>query len=223
MKRDALSINGSSLTVDDVFAVAVERRRVELSPRARKGMEKTRAVVEGVVARNEVVYGVTTGFGKLSDVAIAPEKLLKLQANLIRSHAAGVGDALPEPEVRAMMLLRANVLAIGFSGARPLLVDLLLGLLNNDLYPAIPEQGSVGASGDLAPLAHLGLALIGEGDIFVNHLRSRAADVLRGAGLDPVTLEPKEGIALINGTQAHTGVGVLALARARTLWHTAQV
>ncbi len=223
MKRDALSIDGSSLTVDDVFAVAVERRRVELSPGARKGMEITRAVVEGVVARNEVVYGVTTGFGKLSDVAIAPEKLMKLQANLIRSHAAGVGDPLPEPEVRAMMLLRANVLAKGFSGARPLLVDLLLGLLNNDLYPAIPEQGSVGASGDLAPLAHLGLALIGEGEILVNHVRRPAADVLRRAGLEPVMLEPKEGIALINGTQAHTGVGVLALARARTLWHTAQV
>ena len=162
MKRDDLSIDGSSLTVDDVYSVAVGRRRVQMSRGARKGMEKTRAVVDGIVSRSEVVYGVTTGFGKLSDVAISHDKLNRLQLNLIRSHAAGVGDLLPEPEVRAMILLRANVLAKGYSGARPDLVELLLGLLNNDLYPPIPEQGSVGASGDLAPLAHLALALIGE-------------------------------------------------------------
>src|SRR5256714_8211245 len=191
MKRDDLAIDGSSLTVDDVYSVAVGRRRVHMSRGARKGMEKTRAVVDGIVSRNEVVYGVTTGFGKLSDVAISHDKLNRLQLNLIRSHAAGVGDLLPEPEVRAMILLRANVLAKGYSGARPELVELLLGLLNNDLYPPVPEQGSVGASGDLAPLAHLALALIGEGDILVNTVCRPALDGLRSVGLEPLTLGPQ--------------------------------
>lgn len=223
MTRDDLTIDGSSLTIADAQAVALGRRRVQLSSRARKGMLKTREVVDGIVSRNEVVYGVTTGFGKLSDVAIPLDKLNQLQVNLVRSHAAGVGDLLPEPEVRAMILLRANVLAKGYSGARPEIVDLLLGLLNNDLYPPIPEQGSVGASGDLAPLAHLALAVVGEGDILVNSVCRSARDVLASVGLTPITLGPKEGIALINGTQAHTAVGVLAVARARTLWETAQL
>src|SRR3954468_10308979 len=160
---EKILIDGDSLTVDEAYAVAVERVRVELDPRARSRMLRTRAVVDDIVARNEVVYGVTTGFGKLSEIAIPPDKLAELQVNLVRSHASGVGDRLPEREVRAMMLLRANVIAKGYSGARPELVDLLLHLLNSDVYPPIPEQGSVGASGDLAPLAHLGLALIGEG------------------------------------------------------------
>ena len=223
MSGDELTIDGSSLTIDDVQSVAIGRRRVQLSPKSRKRMAKTREIVEGIVSRNEVVYGVTTGFGKLSDVAIPLDKLNQLQVNLVRSHAAGVGDLLPEPEVRAMILLRANVLAKGFSGARADLVDLLLGLINNDLYPPIPEQGSVGASGDLAPLAHLALALIGEGDILVNSVCRPAADVLRSVKLTPLTLGPKEGISLINGTQAHTAVGVLAVARARSLWRTAQL
>jgi len=223
VNRDAISIDGNSLTIGDVFSVASERRRVKLSAGARKRMEKTRGVVEGILARGEVVYGVTTGFGKLSDVAIPGDKLLELQANLVRSHAAGLGEPLPEPEVRAMMLLRANVLAKGYSGARPALVDLLLGLLNNDLYPPIPEQGSVGASGDLAPLAHLALALIGEGDMIVNGVCVPAERALAAAALRPITLAPKEGIALINGTQAHTGCAVLSVSRARCLWATAHV
>ena len=189
---EQLLIDGDTLSVDEAYAVAVERLRVGLAPKARERMLRTRAVVDDIVSRNEVVYGVTTGFGKLSEVAIPHEKLAELQVNLVRSHASGVGDRLPEREVRAMMLLRANVIAKGYSGARPELVDLLLQLLNADVYPPIPEQGSVGASGDLAPLAHLGLALIGEG-------------------------------TLINGTQTHTGIALIALVQARALWRTAHV
>ena len=160
-----LELDGSSLTVAGLIEVAEERRPVRLSAAARTRMGTTRAIVEGIAARGEVVYGVTTGFGKLSDFAIPPDQLAQLQVNLVRSHAAGVGPRLPEREVRAMMLLRANVLAKGFSGARPELAELLCEMLNHGLYPPVPEQGSVGASGDLAPLAHLALSLIGEGDL----------------------------------------------------------
>src|SRR3954468_8866077 len=173
-----LLIDGDRLSVDEAYAVAVERLRVGLDPKERGRMLKTRAVVDDMIARNEVVYGVTTGFGKLSEVAIPPEKLAELQVNLVRSHASGVGDRLPEAEVRAMMMLRANVIAKGYSGARPELVDLLLHLLNSDVYPPIPEQGSVGASGDLAPLAHLGLALIGEGILIKGDREIEAAAML---------------------------------------------
>src|SRR3954470_13166950 len=193
-------LDGNSLRLEDVIAVARRYASVSLSRAAQERVTAARRAIDKLVADNAVVYGVTTGFGKLSDVAIPPAKLADLQRNLVRSHAAGVGDLLPEPEVRAMILLRANVLAKGFSGARPDLVELLLGLLNNDLYPPIPEQGSVGASGDLAPLAHLALALIGEGDILVNSVCRSAPDVLRSVGLSPITLGPKEGLALINGT-----------------------
>jgi histidine ammonia-lyase len=220
---ESLLIDGDSLSVDEAYAVAVERLRVKLSPKARERMLRTRAVVDDIVARNEVVYGVTTGFGKLSEVAIPADKLAELQVNLVRSHASGVGDRLPEREVRAMMLLRANVIAKGYSGARPVLVDLLLEMLNADVYPPIPEQGSVGASGDLAPLAHLGLALIGEGTLIKGDRETDAATMLKEIGAKPVTLAPKEGITLINGTQTHTAVALIALVRARALWRTAHV
>jgi histidine ammonia-lyase len=187
-------------------------------------MGATRAIVDGIVARNEVVYGVTTGFGKLSDIAIPPDRLAELQVNLVRSHAAGVGPLMPEREVRAMMLLRANVIAKGYSGARPALVELLGGMLDARLHPPVPEQGSVGASGDLAPLAHLALALIGEGPLRGPDGREGPArDMLAAAGLAPATLGPKEGITLINGTQAHTAVAALALLDARACWRTAHV
>src|SRR5579872_5672151 len=156
-------IDGNSLTLEQVTAVARDRARVSLAAHARQRARVTRRVVEELVARREVAYGVTTGFGKLSEVAIPPDRLAELQINLVRSHAAGVGDMLPEREVRAMMLLRANVITKGFSGARLDLAELLLAMLNAGLWPRIPEQGSVGASGDLAPLAHLALSLIGEG------------------------------------------------------------
>ncbi|HUR00326.1 MAG TPA: histidine ammonia-lyase [Gemmatimonadaceae bacterium] len=220
---DKLLIDGDSLTIDDAYAVAVDRRRVELAPAARERMLRTRAVVQDIVDRNDVVYGVTTGFGKLSEVAIPHDRLAELQVNLVRSHAAGVGERIPEREARAMMLLRANVIAKGYSGARPELVDLLLQLLNFDAYPPIPEQGSVGASGDLAPLAHLALALIGEGDLIVGSRHEPAKRILREIGAKPVVLAPKEGITLINGTQAHTAVALIAVVHARALWRTAHV
>ncbi len=221
--NEKLLIDGDTLTVEEAYAVAVDRLRVELAPRARERMLRTRAVVDDIVNRNSVVYGVTTGFGKLSEVAIPPEKLAELQVNLVRSHASGVGDRLPEHETRAMMLLRANVIAKGYSGVRPELVDLILQMLNSDVYPPIPEQGSVGASGDLAPLAHLALALIGEGTLIKGDREDSAAAMLQQVGARPVVLAPKEGITLINGTQAHTAVALIALVHARALWRTAHV
>jgi histidine ammonia-lyase len=220
---EKLLIDGDTLTVEEAYAVAVDRLRVDLSVKARERMLRTRAVVDDIVARNAVVYGVTTGFGKLSEIAIPPNRLAELQVNLVRSHASGVGDRLPEPEVRAMMLLRANVIAKGYSGARPELVDLLLQMLNADVYPPIPEQGSVGASGDLAPLAHLALALIGEGTLIKGDREDSTATILREIGARPVVLAPKEGITLINGTQTHTAVALIALVHARALWRTAHV
>ena len=220
---EKLLIDGDTLSVEEAYAVAVDRLRVDLSPRARERMMRTRAVVDDIVARDAVVYGVTTGFGKLSEIAIPRDKLAQLQVNLVRSHASGVGDRLPEAEVRAMMLLRANVIAKGYSGARPELVDLLLQMLNADVYPPIPEQGSVGASGDLAPLAHLGLALIGEGTLIKGEREDATATILREIGAKPVVLAPKEGITLINGTQTHTAIALIALVHARALWRTAHV
>ncbi len=219
----SLQLDGASLTIADVLEVADGRCTVSLAPEARRRMQDTRTIVEGLAARGEAVYGVTTGFGKLSDIAIAPDQLAQLQVNLVRSHAAGVGPRLPRREVRAMMLLRANCLAKGFSGARPALVDLLCAMLDAGLHPDVPEQGSVGASGDLAPLAHLALALIGEGTLHHAKGSGPAAGVLEAHGLAPVTLGPKEGLALINGTQAHSAVGALALIGAHRCWHAAHV
>jgi histidine ammonia-lyase len=217
-------LDGSSLTIQAVYDVAVNGARVELASESRDRMNRTQAVVAGIIERGDVVYGVNTGFGKLSEIAIPLDRLADLQVNLVRSHAAGVGPFLPIREVRAMMLLRANVLAKGFSGARPELVDLLIGMLNERLHPPIHEQGSVGASGDLAPLAALGLALIGEGQLSHDGSAYRdAADMLRDHGLEPVTLGPKEGITLINGTQAHTAIAALAVHDAMILWRAAHV
>lgn len=218
----SLLLDGSSLTIADVADVADSYRPVQLAPAARERMRGTRAIVEDLAGKGAAVYGVTTGFGKLSDIAIPADQLAQLQVNLVRSHAAGVGPRLPEREVRAMMLLRANVLAKGFSGARPELVDLLCKMLDARIHPPVPEQGSVGASGDLAPLAHLALALIGEGTLRHPDGEAPAAEVLRSHGLAPVTLGPKEGLALINGTQAHTAIAALALLEARRCWHAAQ-
>ncbi|HLA14294.1 MAG TPA: histidine ammonia-lyase [Gemmatimonadaceae bacterium] len=220
---DTLLIDGDTLTIDDAYGVAVDRRPVGLARPARERMLRTRKVVDDIVERNDVVYGVTTGFGKLSEVAIPPDRLAELQVNLVRSHACGVGDRLPEREVRAMMLLRANVIAKGYSGARPEIVDLLLDMLNAGVYAPIPEQGSVGASGDLAPLAHLALGLIGEGTLLQGERELPAATLLREVGFKPVVLAPKEGITLINGTQAHTAVALIALVHAKALWRTAHV
>jgi histidine ammonia-lyase len=220
---DTVVLDGRSLTIADVEAVARGGRAVSLAPEARVRMLQAHDHVDRIVRDREVVYGVTTGFGKLSEVAIPPERLAELQVNLVRSHASGVGAHLSREATRAMMLLRANVLAKGYSGARPHLPELLVGMLNAGLWPPIPEQGSVGASGDLAPLAHLGLALIGEGELHGDQGTGPAAEMLRRAGLAPVTLGPKEGITLINGTQAHTAIAALAVCDARRLWNTAHV
>jgi histidine ammonia-lyase len=216
-------LDGNSLTIDDVFSVAAHAAPVKLAPAARDRANQSRRHVDALVARKAVAYGVTTGFGKLSDVVIPPERLAELQVNLVRSHASGVGASLPEREVRAMMLLRANVIAKGLTGARPALAELLIDMLNAGLHPSVPEQGSVGASGDLAPLAHLALALIGEGELHRKEGSGPAADVLREFNLEPVVLAPKEGITLINGTQAHTASAALAVVDAHRLWHVAHV
>lgn len=219
-----LALDGNSLTLADVRDVAIHRRPVMLADAARARMLATRTVVADIVQRNDVVYGVTTGFGKLSDIGIPTDKLAQLQVNLVRSHVAGVGPEFCESEARAMMLLRANVMAKGFSGARPDLPDLVCAMLNADLWPVVPEQGSVGASGDLAPLAALAVTLIGEGMLHTPDGRLLpAAEALKFAKLHPVTLAPKEGLTLINGTQAHTAVAALAVVEARALWEAAHV
>jgi histidine ammonia-lyase len=220
---DPVVIDGARLQLDELEAVAHGRRTVTLHPRARAEVERARRVVDGAVERGEVVYGVTTGFGNFADVVIPRERLRELQLNLLRSHAAGVGDPLGPEQTRALMLLRANVLAKGHSGVRPQTLELLLAALNAGILPVVPSQGSVGASGDLAPLAHLGLALAGEGDCLVDGRRLAAADALRQAGLTPATLEAKEGLALINGTQLMGAVGSLAVAEAWRLARTADV
>jgi histidine ammonia-lyase len=214
-------IDGNSLTLEQVTAVARDRAPVKLASHARQRAGRARDIVDDLVTRGSVAYGVTTGFGKLSDVAIPPNRLAELQVNLIRSHAAGVGDLLPEREVRAMMVLRANLIAKGYSGARVAIAELLIGMLNAGLWPPVPEQGSVGASGDLAPLAHLALTLIGEGTLTRGESDGPSTEMLRACKLEPVTLQPKEGLVLINGTQAHTAIAALALVDAHRLWRIA--
>jgi histidine ammonia-lyase len=209
--------------VADVVAVAREGRPVALAPDARQRMEASRAVIERVVAQGETVYGVTTGFGDLADVRIEPGQTAELQRNLVRSHAAGVGEPLPDEVVRAILLLRANGLAVGLSGVRPALVDLLCGMLNAGVHPVVPSRGSVGASGDLAPLAHVAQVLIGEGEVSGSAEPVAGAYGLRAAGLEPVELQAKEGLALLNGTQLMAALAVLALHDGRRLAFEADV
>ena len=216
-------LNGQSLTIEEIESVSAEGRHVEIAAGARARMAASRATIEKILDEGQTVYGVNTGFGKLSDVRIPHESLAQLQTNLVRSHSAGVGNPLSDAESRAMLLLRANVLAKGFSGNRPELVDLLVGMLNAGVHPVIPEKGSVGASGDLAPLAHLALVAIGEGEAFYRGERMHGGEALKRAGLVPTRLAAKEGLALLNGTQAMTAVGSLAVARARRLVWLADV
>ncbi len=220
---DPLVIDGTGLDLAALEAVARHARSVTLAEPARDAVRAARRVVDAVVARGAVVYGVTTGFGSFADVHIPLDQLRDLQINLIRSHAAGVGAPLGEVETRALMLLRANVLARGFSGVRLETLELLVELLNRGIHPVVPSQGSVGASGDLAPLAHLALTLVGEGRCLFQGRSLSGAEALREAGLDPVILEPKEGLALINGTQLTTALAGLALAQALRLVRSADV
>jgi len=221
---NALHINGNDLTLEAVREVAAERRPVLLSADAREAVERARAVVDALVAGDQLAYAITTGVGKLSDVRIAGDQIRELQVNLVRSHAVGVGEALAVVETRAMMLLRANSLSKGHSGIRPVVIDTICEMLNRGVTPFVPSQGSVGASGDLAPLAHLALALIGEGECLDEKgARVPSAEALKRAQIKPLVLEAKEAVSLINGTQAMLAVGTLALLAAETLVDSADV
>lgn len=218
-----LPIDGASLDTASLEDVARRGRPVALTDDARARVRGARLVVDDAVARGAVVYGVTTGFGNFADVHIPLDHLRELQLNLLRSHAAGVGAPLGEAETRALMLLRANVLARGYSGVRVETLELLVEMLNRGVHPLVPSQGSVGASGDLAPLAHLALPLVGEGLCRLDGRLASGREALQAAGLAPVQLEPKEGLALINGTQLMTAVGGLAAGDARRVARAADV
>jgi histidine ammonia-lyase len=204
-------IDGHSLTIYDVVKVAREKAKVKLSESAIKNVKKSREYVDKLVEDERTVYGITTGFGKFSDVNISKEESKTLQRNLIISHACGVGSHFSEDIARAIMLLRANALLKGFSGIRLETIEALVALLNSGIYPAIPEKGSLGASGDLAPLSHMVLTLIGEGECYYNGILTSSKEALEKCGLTPVALTSKEGLALINGTQVMTAVGVLTV------------
>src|SRR5437764_1261439 len=220
----ALHINGNDLSFDELRQVVYERRAVLLSPDAREAVERARDVIEARIDDPQPVYAINTGVGKLSDVRIAPEQTRALQVNLLRSHAVGVGRALTEQETRGMMLLRANSLAKGNSGIRAVVIDALCEMLNRGVTPFVPSQGSVGASGDLAPLSHLALAMIGEGECLDDKgMRIPTSEALRSAQVKPLVLEAKEAVSLINGTQGMLAVGSLALVAAETLVDSADV
>lgn len=210
-------LDGNSLSLADVENVSHRFARVALSETARTRIEASRKRVEDILKQGKIVYGITTGFGKFKDVCIPQEDSLKLQKNLLLSHAAGVGAPFGQAVVRAMLLLRANALAKGFSGVRLAVVQLLLDLLNNGIHPIVPEQGSVGASGDLAPLAHLALVLIGLGEAEYGGKIVSGQEALAAAGLKPIELQAKEGLALVNGTQAMSALGSLIILEAERL------
>jgi len=221
---NALHINGNDLTLEAVRDVAVERRPVLMLPEARQKVDAARDVVDALVANDRVSYAITTGVGKLSDVRIAGDQIRELQINLVRSHAVGVGEPLSIAETRAMMLLRANSLSKGYSGVRAVVIDTICELLTRGVTPWVPSQGSVGASGDLAPLAHLALLLVGEGECHDGKGgRVPGGDALKSAGIKPLVLDAKEAVSLINGTQAMLAVGTLALLAADTLVDSADV
>jgi histidine ammonia-lyase len=220
---DTLLLDGQALTLAQIESVSCAMSPAAIAPAAQSRIRQSREFIEQILAAGETVYGVNTGFGKLSDVRIASEKLAELQINLVRSHSGGVGRPLSESESRAMLLLRANVLAKGYSGVRPALPELLVAMLNAGIHPVVPEKGSVGASGDLAPLAHLALVVVGEGEAFYRGQRMAGGDAMRRVGLQNLELSAKEGLALLNGTQAMTAVGALAVARAQRLAQLADV
>jgi histidine ammonia-lyase len=223
MPNTPLTLNGRDLTIADTVRFARNAEvRVAVAREAREALARSRALVEKALGDGQTIYGVNTGFGKLANVRIAPDRLDQLQLNLIRSHAAGVGDPLPRDVVRGAMLLRANVLLRPTSGVRPALVDALVGLINAGLVPVVPEQGSVGASGDLAPLAHIAQVLIGEGEVLTSSGAAEpAGPALRRHGLEPFRFAPKEGLAFINGTQVQTALLSLLVTDSQVLWRTA--
>lgn len=210
-------LNGQTLNFTEVHSVLYDGDNVKYSEESMKKVQESRKAVERIVDEERIVYGITTGFGKFSDVLIDKDHVESLQLNLIRSHACGVGEAFPEIVSRAMILLRANALLKGFSGVRPVVIERLLDLVNAHIHPVIPQQGSLGASGDLAPLSHLALVLIGEGEVFYKGERTPAKEALTKEGITPIVLTAKEGLALINGTQAMTAMGVVAYLEAEKL------
>jgi histidine ammonia-lyase len=218
-----ISLTGNDLTFPQLYAVALQHEPVSLSPDAIARMQASRAVVDQLLVAGQTAYGINTGFGKLASVRISPEQVRQLQVNLVRSHSCGVGAPLSEAETRAMMLLRANALAKGLSGVRPVVVETLCAMLNAGVHPVIPSQGSVGASGDLAPLAHLAQVVIGEGQALLNAEKLPGGEALKRAGIAPVALEAKEGLSLLNGTQGMLALLSLALREADTLADTADV
>src|ERR1043165_7773325 len=218
-----VELTGQTLSLAQIGRVAYGHETIGIGASAHERTNRSRKVIEEIVAKGAVVYGVSTGFGKLSDVHVPAKELRQLQLNLVRSHACGIGQPLSEPEVRAMILLRANVLALGLSGISLEIIEQLCELNNRKIAPVIPEKGSVGASGDLCPLAHLSLTLIGEGEVFYKGERLPSCEALQRAGLNPVVLEAKEGLALLNGTQAMHAVGALALFRANQLARAADI
>jgi histidine ammonia-lyase len=218
-----VALTGNHLTFAQLYAVALRGESAALAPAAAERMIASRAVVDRLIASGATAYGINTGFGKLASVRISSEQVRQLQVNLVRSHASGVGAPLSEPETRAMMLLRANALAKGLSGVRPLVVETLLQMLNAKVHPVIPSQGSVGASGDLAPLAHLAHAAIGEGRAVFRGETLAGGEALKRAGITPLTLEAKEGLSLLNGTQGMLALLGLALREAYTLVDSADV
>jgi histidine ammonia-lyase len=223
MARARILIDGDTLRLEEILQVARNEATVELSPTAVERVERARALVDRVAAGQNPVYGINTGFGTLAEVRIDKKDIRDLQRNLLRSHAAGLGAPLSNPEARALLLLRINVLAKGFSGIRLPTLALAVEMLNRDVVPVVPERGSVGASGDLAPLAHLALTFIGEGEAFFQGRRLAAREALAAADLAPVVLEAKEGLALVNGTQAMCAVGALALLRSEVLAEVADL
>ena len=219
----SIVLTGNELTFSQLYAVALHHKTVSLSPEAIVRMKASRAVVDQLVASGKTAYGINTGFGKLASVRISNEQVRQLQVNLVRSHACGVGTPLHEAETRAMMLLRANALAKGLSGVRPCTVETLIAMLNAGVHPVIPSQGSVGASGDLAPLAHLAHVVIGEGEAVYKREKLSGGEALKRAGINPVSLEAKEGLSLLNGTQGMLALLSLALREADVLADTADV
>jgi len=219
----SIVLTGNDLTFDQLYEVSLRHKDVSLSAQAIARMQASRAVVDRLVAANEIAYGINTGFGKLASVRISTEQVRQLQVNLVRSHACGVGSPLSIPETRAMMLLRANALAKGLSGVRPIVVETLCAMLNAGIHPVIPSQGSVGASGDLAPLAHLAQVVIGEGEAHLKHEQLSGGEAMRKAGIERVALDAKEGLSLLNGTQGMLALLSLALLEADILADTADV
>jgi histidine ammonia-lyase len=219
----AIQIDGEHLDFAQLYRVVFDNAKVELAPQARTRMLASRAVIERLIASDQAVYGVNTGFGKMASVRISREQIGELQVNLVRSHACGVGTALSEHETRAMLLLRANAIAKGFSGVRPVVAETLCAMLNAGLHPVIPSQGSVGASGDLAPLAHLAQVAIGEGEAILQGRTLSGRDAMCAAGIVPLRLEAKEGLALLNGTQAMLALLALGLREAEIAVDTADV